>query len=404
MLGTNVGASHPGKFRRFARGQRQVMDKLVSELGNTGPGVIKTVWLHAASLGEYAIARPIINELRRRGNFRIVMTFFSPSGYEVIENKPGEVDYLYYLPLDTRRNVTRFLDLVKPDAAAFMVSEYWYNYLHELKRRGIPTYLISAKITRKSIFNRPYGFLHRRCLSCYRHIFVLDEESRGMLNHLGANNVTVSGNPLFDNAIAKASEQWADAVLNRFTSGHDRIFVAGSVHDDTDIDLIAKLANAHRDTRFIIVPHSISDDFISRIETRLKGGSCRYSCSHDTTTFADTQSIIIDNVGMLAYIYRYGTLAYVGGGFTPLLHSVIEATVYGIPVTFGPCIHRKITPQQLSDLGLGQVIHNYEDLNDWMQRMNGNTRRLCEIRKIALGYISRNAHATEAIVNKMLQQ
>lgn len=198
-----------------------------------------------------------------------------------------------------------------------MVSEYWYNYLHELKRRNIPTYLISAKITEKSIFNRPYGFIHRQCLSCYRHIFVLDDSSRDMLNRLGVKNVTVSGNPLFDNAIAKSAEQWESAVLNRFTSGHERIFVAGSVHDDTDIDLITRLANDHRDTRFIIVPHAISDDFISKIEARLEGGSFRYSRSGDTVSSADSQSIIIDNVGMLAYIYRYGTIAYVGGGFTP---------------------------------------------------------------------------------------
>lgn len=347
---------------------------------------------------------PLIREFKRRGDCRVVLTFFSPSGFEPMQNYPDGIDEVYYLPLDSRGNVRRFLDMVRPDAAVFMVSEYWYNYLHELHRRGIPTYLVSAKITDTSVFFKWYGWWHRRCLDCYTQIFVLDDDSRRRLEQLGVSNVEVSGNPLFDNALAKARAAWRDERIERFVGNSRKVFVAGSVHDDTDMQMVVELANRHRDVKFIIVPHAIDRDEIVRMRTLLQAPSV---CLSEASEVSDeglqqAQSLIVDSVGSLAYIYRYGHYAYVGGGFTPYLHSLIEATAYGLPVAFGPRIERKITPSQLVELGIGEVVADAEQLDKWFSRVKDDTAYLERVAEVARRYVKNNADAAAAVVDKIL--
>lgn len=397
VAGSAVPEGHPRKFFRFLRGQKHLI-RHVRETYKKDPSM-PTVWMHASSLGEFSVARPLILELKRRG-MQIVLTFFSPSGYEVLKDHHPDVDYLYYLPFDTNRNAKAFLDIVKPDKAVFIVSEYWFNYLQILKERGIETYLVSAKISKKSIFFKWYGWLYRRCLPAYKHFFVIDKESETNLKELGYHNVSVCGNPLFDNAKEKSEAEWSDPVIEQFAQGR-QVFIAGSIHDDMDLKLVSDLANAHRDTRFIFVPHEINKDNIQKIIDSLDGKAVIYSQYRNDTDLSDAQVLIVDFVGSLAYIYRYARWAYVGGGFTRYLHSLIEATVYGLPVAFGPMTYRKVTPQQIVEKGIGCIVKTSDELNKWFCALKNNPAYLDEISSKAKEYVNDNLGSTKEIVDKI---
>lgn len=397
VAGSAVPEGHPRKFFRFLRGQKHLI-RHVRDTYRKDPNK-PTVWVHASSLGEFSVARPLIIELKRRG-MQIVLTFFSPSGYEALKDNHPNVDYLYYLPFDTNRNAKAFLDIVKPDKAVFIVSEYWFNYLQILKDRGIETYLVSAKISKKSIFYKWYGWLYRRCLPAYKHFFVIDKDSETNLKELGYNNVSVCGNPLFDNAKEKSLEDWSDPVIERFANGRD-VFIAGSIHDDIDLKLVTDLANSNRDTRFIFVPHEINKDNIQIIVDSLKGKTQILSQCDDNTDMSDAQVLIVDFVGSLAYIYRYARWAYVGGGFTRYLHSLIEATVYGLPVAFGPVTHRKVTPLQIVEKGIGNIVTNSDELNRWFCALKSSPKSLNEISRKAKEYVETNLGSTKEIVDKI---
>lgn len=390
-----AGKDSRSKTVLFARGQRDLLSRIRTEMGD-GRGRY-TVWFHAASLGEFAVARPLIKRLKEECECVVVVTFFSPTGYEALKRRPAFIDHVFYLPLDTRKNARAFLDAVRPDRAVFMISEYWCNYLEELKGRGIPTYLVSALIHRQAPFFKWYGGIYRRCLAAYTHVFVLDEASRGNLRALGCDRVTVCGDPLFDNAALIARTPWSDAVVERFAGGGD-VFIAGSISDRTDLELVASLANRHRDIRFLFVPHEINPEELTRIREAVEGGVAFHSACDAGTDFSGVQVLVIDFVGALASLYRYARWAYVGGGFTPLLHSVIEATVYGIPVSFGPEIHRKVTPQQLTDLHIGQVVKNSEEIQQWFAALKRNEAELARVKETAAGYVSKNVGATDRIV------
>lgn len=403
-LTIGVSAFVPGKstakIMRFVRGQRSAVSNVIegmSEIDRSKP----TVWLHAASLGEFGIARPIITAIKSRIECNIVVTFISPTGYEAVSRKPGCIDRVFYLPLDTKANVTAFLDAVRPDCAVFMVSEYWPNYLHQLKKRGIPTFLVSAIIRDDSPFFRWYGNIYRESLSAYSKIFTLDGNSVRNLQRLGCDKASVNGDPLFDNAALVASTPWSDAKIERFVD-NTPVFLAGSIHHDRDLEMVTELANRHPDTRFIIVPHEISEDTIKDIEEKVKGKCVRYTRCDESTDMSHTQVMIVDFVGALAYLYRYASWAYVGGGFTRLLHSVIEPAVYGIPVSFGPNIKRKITPTEMVRIGIGQVVHDIEELDMWFKMLKSDKARTQYIAKRAGKYVKQNTGATPRVVQQIL--
>lgn len=394
LLSTN------SKLRKSAEGQQHLLLKIKKEFPvGTKENVI---WIHAASLGEYGVARPIIKQLKKECPCCIVLTFFSSTGYEALHRYHPEVDYVYYLPLDTRKNAVCFLDTIRPQKAVFIISEYWMNYLHELKTRSIPTFLISAIISQRSPFFRWYGSIFSQSLNAYTHFMVLNETSRNNLIQLGHNNLTVTGDPLFDNAITVASTPWQNPIIEKF-SKQGNLFIAGSISDRKDTDLICSLANKHRDTHFIIVPHEICEENLNAIKFGLDGYALCYSECDRNTDFSNTQVLIIDFLGALAYLYRYSKWAYVGGGFTPYLHSIIEATVYGVPVAFGPQIQRKVTPNELIKLGIGNIVHSFQDLDQWFTTLKSNETALENIRKIAKEYTQQNSGATSHIVRLLMQ-
>ncbi len=336
-------------------------------------------WLHCASLGEYAIMRPIIQRLRADGA-HIHLTFFSPTGVEAI---PGAT----YLPLDTPRNARRYVDALTADgrlvAALFAVSELWPNHLAALRQHAIPTYLISAKITPRTAALRWYGGPLLDALRPFTKILVLDATSQTLLRDRGIHSAVLTGDPLFDNALAIAAEPYHDATLDTFCRDH-RVLIAGSIHDARDLAMIAHLVRRHPTERFILVPHEVSPSAIAKVRDAIKNAP---------------NALIITTMGQLARLYRYGTCAYVGGGFTPLLHSVVEPLVYGIPVAFGPMIHRKTTPQEMIARGIGTIVHDAQQLEEWWQQQL--TRDLNPIATAAHTYTQENSGATDRVMQEI---
>lgn len=388
---------HPRKkILRFVRGQRGLIKNIKANECSKGDDR-PTLWVHASSLGEYNVAKPIVRRLHESGQWRIVLTVFSPSGLDYLKRYRQHVDAVYPMPLDTPRNVRRFLDFVAPQQTVFIISEYWVNYLHELGKRQIPTYLISANITERAPFMHWYGDLWRRQLKTYTHFFVLNEASQKRLTGLGFDNVTITGDPLFDNARKVARTPYENAIIEHFVNGQD-VFIAGSIHDKKDLELVTTLANRHQDTRFILVPHEISPESIMRIKKRLFCQALRYSDCTADTDFSKTQVLIIDFMGALAFIYRFARWAYVGGGFTPYMHSIIEATAYGLPVAYGPCVERKPTAQELAELGVGRIVENAEELDAWFSDLKHDPQRLDKISSTAKNYMHSNEGATDTIV------
>ncbi len=404
LLFAAVGLAPDGsasKFVRFGRGQRcalPAVDEVASRLDRSLP----TVWVHCSSLGEYGIARPVIREVKSRLRCNVVLTFFSPTGYEALQRREHEADAVLYLPWDTRAGAEAFLDAIAPSCAVFMVSDYWHNYIDLLHTRHIPTLLVSAIIRQDSPFFKWYGGIYRDSIRKFDRIFCLDTASVERLRRLGVECATVNGDPLFDNAVMVAETPWSQSELVRFAKGRE-VFVAGSLHLDKDLELTAALANANPDIPFIVVPHEITSQILRSIDQRFEGKVMRLSECDGYTSFDGVQTLVVDSVGSLAYLYRLGTWTYVGGGFTRLLHSVIEPVVYGLPVAFGPCNTRKVTPAQLIELGIGTRVSSTGDMLRWFDSLRSNPRRLREIAMTAARYVGQNVGATARVADAIIE-
>lgn len=388
------------KVRKFVQGQYHLLNRIEQNKISK-----ETIWVHAASLGELGVARPIIQELRKMYGCHILLTFFSSTGYEATSKYLGrkvcDADEIYYLPLDTKQNASRFLRLISPQKAIFIVSEIWPNYLKELKKRSVPTYLISAKINADNAVMKWYGWLVKDAFKCFTHISCLDEKSMKLLARIGIKQVSVMGDPLFDNAIAIAKKDYSNRVIENFCSQHD-VFIAGSIHDKKDLELVSYVANMNRHDKFIFVPHEIYPEMLRQIKYVLKGCCKLYSECDENTDLAPVQVLVIDFLGALSSIYRFCKYAYVGGGFTPYLHSVIEATVYGLPVAFGPKINRKVVTQQLIEIGVGEIVETGKELNLWYCSLKSNPDKLDKIRKRAIDYTKENKGATGKVVKMLM--
>ncbi len=361
------------KFRKFVLGRRKFPSLQIPESASLRV-CESAVWVHCSSLGEYGIMRPIVNRLREAGE-EVVLTFFSPTGYEAIEGS-------YYLPLDTRGNARRFINTIRPKKVLFAVSEIWPNYLFELQRQGIPTYLVSAKITPRSSVMRWYGSLFLKALKTIDKIMVLDSTSEALLRSKGVEQVIKTGDPLFDNALTIANQEFKDEAIEKWCEGR-RVFIAGSVHDCKDLNMVVQLVKAFPEDRFIIAPHEIKTKNLQAVRAALEG--------------ADNY-MLIDTMGYLSRIYRYCSYAYVGGGFTPYLHSIIEPVVYGLPVSYGPMMHRKNTPSELIELGVGAKVETGEELISWYRKLRNNERLLSEISRRAKAYTLENSGSTDTVI------
>ena len=383
------------KAYRFVMGQQNLLSTIRREMVDDGREVY---WFHAASYGEYNVIRPIIKTLRNE-NRRCIVTFFSSSGYMALMNeneKSHEVDNIFYLPLDMKSNVREFLDIVQPSKAVFAISEYWMNYLSELRFRGIPTYLVSMLVADSSYLLKWYGFPIRRAFKAFTKFMVLDERSKENLAKIGFNNAEVIGDPLFDNAIRIAKEPYQNTIIEKFCVGNTPIFVAGSVSDANDLSLVSSLIEHERGVKFLVIPHEIDAVTLREVQEKIPAKSLLYTeCTADTD-FTDVQVLVVNILGSLSRIYRYGNWAYVGGGFTAYLHSVIEPAVYGIPVAFGPRIERKTTPKEMVRRGIGAIVTTPEGLCHWFNQVKVEKEQM-EVKSRTTAFIEANANFTQKV-------
>ncbi len=353
------------------------------------------IWFHAASLGEFEQGRPLIEALREKyPQYRILQTFFSPSGYEVRKNYKG-ADIVCYLPYDKPSECRRFLDITKPSIAFFVKYEFWGNILEELDRRKVPTYLISGIFREHQAFFKSYGGVLRPVLSHFRHIFVQDEESKRLLATIGYDkNVTICGDTRFDRVIAIQQQAKQYAWAEEFSKGQFTLVAGSSWPKDEDI--LLEHFNRHPEMKLIIAPHEIHEEHIQSIIGKLKRPYMRYS-QLDASKVTSVDCLIIDAIGFLSSIYRYGQVAYIGGGFGVGIHNTLEAAVYGMPVIFGPNHTAFREALGLLDAKGGFIISNAEQYASLMQTFMTDPQALREAGQRAGQYVQAESGATETI-------
>jgi len=384
------------KVKKMWAGERQAVKVLKEKVDPEA----RYIWFHAASLGEFEQGRPLIEHLREtHPEYKILLTFFSPSGYEVRKNYE-EADIICYLPLDTIRNARRFLRAVKPVMAFFIKYEFWYNYLHILQHRGVPTYSVSSIFRPDQIFFQWYGRQYGRVLKCFTHFFVQNMESKALLAKLGITDVDVVGDTRFDRVlqIKEASKQLP--IVEQFTAHAQKVFVAGSSWLP-DEEIFIKYFDIHKDWKLIIAPHVISDEHLSQIFELLKGRRVVRYTEATEDNVKDAEVLIIDCFGLLSSIYHYGTVSYVGGGFGVGIHNVLEAAVWDIPVVFGPNNKHFQEAQGLMLVQGGFEINDYQSFRDLIMRFETDAFFLQNAGENAGAFVKSRAGATAKVMENV---
>ena len=394
-LGVRVAALFKEKLRKMVQGHRATWQMLRALSGKD-----TYVWFHAASLGEFEQGRPLMERLRREHpEKKILLTFFSPSGYEVRKNYDG-ADLVCYLPFDTPLNARRFIKLARPEAAFFIKYEFWRNYIEVLYKRGIPCYSVSSIFRENQIFFRPYGRGYARCLNRMTHLFVQNETSRRLLEGIGVTNVDVVGDTRFDRVLDIRNAAKPLPLAERF-AGCWKVLVAGSSWPQ-DEEIIIPYFNKHPNLKLVLAPHVVSEEHLQAIERQLARPALRYSKATPKAV-AEVDCLIIDCYGLLSSIYRYASMAYVGGGFGVGIHNVPEAAVYGIPVIIGPNNKKFREAQALLRCGGCKEIACAADFEQLMDAWLSDKEALATAGKAAGSYIADNAGAADRIFSKTLQ-
>ncbi len=394
------------KAKLLTAGQRQARALLRSEKAFE-PG--EWIWFHAASVGEFEQARPIIEKLRnteKHRNYKILVTFFSPSGYELRKNY-DLADKVMYLPFATRRNAKRFLDALQPKMAIFVKYEFWPAYLRQLHKRQIPTYLISGIFRPKQLFFRPWGGWYRRLLRYFTYLFVQNNESAELLRGIGLSNVTVAGDTRFDRVKEIAERSKQIPVVEHFIKPSSNgifqlpdtpVIVAGSTWVPDEV-LLAKYLDEHEDVKLILVPHEIDESHLHMVFQIFQGRYVRFT-EATPLNLNHVRVLVIDTVGLLSSIYRYGQVAYVGGGFGVGIHNTLEPAVFGMPVLFGPNYQHFREAKGLAACGAGLPVKDYET---FAAAMDNALEQHAELGAKAKEYIAAELGATDCIYNQLFK-
>ena len=393
-LGVKLAGLFSDKPAKMVKGHRDAYDLLKSKIDRNA----RYIWFHAASLGEFEQGRPLIERIRKEyPQYKILQTFFSPSGYEVRKNYDG-ADIVCYLPIDTPSNVKKFIDLVNPCMVFFVKYEFWQNYLNALSKRGVPVYRVSSIFRPGQIFFRWYGKSYQQVLKTFAHLFVQNEESKQLLAEIGVKNTTVVGDTRFDRVLDICAAAKQLPLVQKF-QGDALTFVAGSSWGP-DEDIFIKYFNAHPEMKLIIAPHVVNDGHLKEIESKLQRSCIRYTkATEENVEQADC--LIIDCYGLLSSIYRYGEISYIGGGFGVGIHNVLEAAVYGIPVIFGPNNKKFREAQHLLANKGGFEINGYEDFEQLMNKFLADEAYLKQSGQAAGDYVKGNAGAMDKIMKRV---
>ena len=403
LLGVAIYSRFNEKVRKMWHGEREAF-KILRE--KVDPNA-KYVWFHAASLGEFEQGRPLMEQLRKdHPEYKILLTFFSPSGYEVRKNYEG-ADIITYLPLDTITNARRFLRTVRPVMAFFIKYEFWYNYLHILKHRNVPVYSVSSIFREDQVFFKWYGRQYRRVLNCFTHFFVQNEISKELLAKIGITNASVVGDTRFDRVLQIKDAAKQLPVVEAFVKDAPQVFVAGSSWPPDEeifikffLDKLGGKAerNEHKNWKLIIAPHVIGEDHLKQIEKLLEGRKVIRYTEATEANVQDAEVMIINCFGLLSSIYHYGQVAYVGGGFGVGIHNLLEAAVWDVPVFFGPN-NQKFQEAQGLKLSGGFEINNYEEFAAQMDRFATDSDYLQEQGRKAGYFVKGQSGATQKVLS-----
>ncbi len=405
LWGIAIASLFNEKVRKMWRGEREAFKILKQKVDPNA----KYIWFHAASLGEFEQGRPLMERIRKEyPQYKILLTFYSPSGYEVRKNYEG-ADIICYMPVDTRLNAIRFLRLVRPVMAFFIKYEFWSNFLHILKHRNIPTYSVSSIFREDQVFFKWYGRSYAGVLKCFTRFFVQNEESKRLLEGIGITAVDVVGDTRFDRVlqIKEAAKQLP--ICEAFRTGvassqsadvphHDfKVFVAGSSWPP-DENIFIPFFNEHKDWRLLIAPHVIAEEHLKLIFSLIKGKKVVRYTQTTPEEAAEADVLIIDCFGLLSSMYNYGDVAYIGGGFGVGIHNTLEAAVWNMPVIFGPNNKKFQEAQGLLKSGGGFEINTYEDFSSLMGSLMNDETFLKQAGDKAGAFVAHLAGATDKVL------
>uniref|UniRef100_UPI003FEEA2DF 3-deoxy-D-manno-octulosonic acid transferase n=1 Tax=Prevotella sp. TaxID=59823 RepID=UPI003FEEA2DF len=405
LWGIAIASLFNEKVRKMWRGEREAFKILKQKVDPNA----KYIWFHAASLGEFEQGRPLMERIRKDyPQYKILLTFYSPSGYEVRKNYEG-ADIICYMPVDTRLNAIRFLRLVRPVMAFFIKYEFWSNFLHILKHRNIPTYSVSSIFRENQVFFKWYGRNYAGVLKCFTRFFVQNEESKRLLEGIGITAVDVVGDTRFDRVlqIKEAAKQLP--ICEAFRTGvassqsadvphHDfKVFVAGSSWPP-DENIFIPFFNEHKDWRLLIAPHVIAEEHLKLILSLIKGKKVVRYTQTTPEEAAEADVLIIDCFGLLSSMYNYGDVAYIGGGFGVGIHNTLEAAVWNMPVIFGPNNKKFQEAQDLLKSGGGFEINTYEDFSGLMSSLMNDETFLKQAGDKAGTFVAHLAGATDKVL------
>lgn len=405
LWGIAIASLFNEKVRKMWRGEREAFKILKQKVDPNA----KYIWFHAASLGEFEQGRPLMERIRKDNpQYKILLTFYSPSGYEVRKNYEG-ADIICYMPVDTRLNAIRFLRLVRPVMAFFIKYEFWSNFLHILKHRNIPTYSVSSIFREDQVFFKWYGRSYAGVLKCFTRFFVQNEESKRLLEGIGITAVDVVGDTRFDRVlqIKEAAKQLP--ICEAFRTGvassqsadvphHDfKVFVAGSSWPP-DENIFIPFFNEHKDWRLLIAPHVIAEEHLKLIFSLIKGKKVVRYTQTTPEEAAEADVLIIDCFGLLSSMYNYGDVAYIGGGFGVGIHNTLEAAVWNMPVIFGPNNKKFQEAQGLLKSGGGFEINTYEDFSGLMSSLMNDETFLKQAGDKAGAFVAHLAGATDKVL------
>lgn len=388
--GIKIASLFNPKAKLWVKGRKHIFQKLQETVGQNQSSLL---WMHCASLGEFEMGRPVLEAFKKQyPHYKILLTFFSPSGYEIRKNYP-EADYIFYLPNDSQENAKRFVEICKPTLAIFVKYEFWHYYLQTLKANNIPLLLISAVFRPDQLFFKKHGEFFKKDLECFQYFFVQNQASIELLNSIGINNAMVSGDTRFDRVL-EISQKWQPIpLIEQFCQGKE-VFVAGSTWPE-DENCFAPFVN-NSEVRSIIAPHDISEN---RIQECLKTfpNSVRFSQLNNSETNAHI--LIIDNIGMLNKLYRYADITYIGGAWgTKGIHNILEAAVFGKPVFYGPNFSKNYEAQELIDAGGAFTAVEPKELNQKIEHLFSHKDGLKKAANASAAFVQNHIGATDIIL------
>ena len=383
------------KAKLWIEGRKNLFAELEQTFQNNNKNI---VWMHCSSLGEFEQGRPVLEKLKfLYPNYQFLLTFFSPSGYEV-QKKYAHADWIFYLPMDSKQNAQKFLNIVQPKLILFVKYEFWYYYLTEIRNKKIPLLLLSASFRKSQPFFKWYGNMYREMLACFTYIFVQDKSCAALLNNIGfTENITIAGDTRFDRVIEIANQFNGIEIIEQFIDKNITI-VAGStwLEDDEALD---HFANTHPNIKFIIAPHQIEEERIQECLKLYKKSVLFSQFKNGNFNFSDYNVLIIDNVGMLSKLYKYATISFVGGAFgNDGVHNVLEAAVYGKPVVFGPEYDKYREAVELIENNGGISINNTLELEEIFEKLLSDNNFYREIANNAAKFVTSKSGATKKIV------